>query len=144
MEQNNNIEEIKKLYPMAKTYLIPSKPNKDEKDEDFKKRQAKLALTPLGLDDMGLLDMKEDAPMPELTKNIKSLIALSLGMEETGLNLSLEFIQEIAEAIMDVNNFKAEDVKKTGIHEFIKRKQEQIKKEKEGGVNASSTTGKTE
>lgn len=144
MEQNSNIEELKKLYPKSKTYLIPSKPNEGENLETFKKRQAKLAFTPLGLDDMELLDTKEDMPMLEVTKNIKLLIAKSLNIEEDKLNLSIGFVQEISEAIMDVNNFKPEDAKKTSIHDFLKRKQEQIKAKKEGGVNESIATGKAE
>jgi len=42
-----------------------------------------------------------------------------------------EFMEDILAAIMDANNFKEEDMKKTGIKDFIKKKQEQIKEQKE-------------
>jgi hypothetical protein len=40
-------------------------------------------------------------------------------------------MEALLSAIMEANNFKEEDMKKTGIKDFIKQKQEQMKKNEE-------------
>jgi len=127
MEKLNQIEEIEKLYAKPKTYKIG-------------KQKVEVTIMPLGLKDMGLMNMKEDSPVSEISKNVKTLWSLSLGItEEEAAKISLEFMQELMDAFMDANNFKAEDMKKAGIKDFIKKKQEQMKKEKEDGEQKSDS-----
>ena len=130
MSDLNQIEEIEKLYAKPRTYKIPKNPVDGQK-------QAEIVIMPLGLKDMGLMNVKEDSPIDEISKNVKSLWAISLEItEEQAAKISLEFMKEMMESFMDANNFKEEDLKKTGIKDFIKKKQEQIKeneaKENEG------------
>ena len=125
MSNLNQIEEIEKLYAKPKTYKIPKNPKEGQK-------QAEIKIMPLGLKDMGLMNVKEDSPIEEISKNVKSLWAVSLDIDEAKAEkISLEFMKEMMEAFMDANNFKEEDLKKTGIQDFIKKKQEQIKEQKE-------------
>lgn len=127
MSDLNQIEEIEKLYAKPKTYKIG-------------KQKVEVTIMPLGLKDMGLMNMKEDSPVSEISKNVKTLWSLSLGItEEEAAKISLEFMQELMDAFMDANNFKAEDMKKAGIKDFIKKKQEQMKKEKEDGEQKSDS-----
>ena len=109
MSDLNQIEEIEKLYAKPKTYKIPKNPVEGQK-------QAEIKIKPLGLKDMGLMNVKDDSPSDEISKNVKSLWAVSL-----------EFMKELMDSFMDANNFKEEDLKKTGIKDFIKKKQEQVK-----------------
>ncbi|KKL93998.1 hypothetical protein LCGC14_1869120 [marine sediment metagenome] len=84
------------------------------------------------------MNVKEDSPLSEISKNVKSLWAVSLDIEEEEAEkISLEFMKDMMDAFMDANNFKEEDVKKTGIKDFIKKKQEQTK-EQEDGKNKES------
>ena len=122
---SNQIELIEKLYAKIKTYKIPEEP-KDGVE------QVKIEITPLSLDDMSLMNMKEDAPLQELTQNTKMMYSKSLGItEEEAGKISVEYMQDILKAIMDANNFADEDIKKTGIKDFIQKKQEQIKAKRE-------------
>ena len=117
----NQIDTIQKLYAKTKTYKVPK-----EKKGDFD--QLEIEITPLSLDDIGLLNMKKDAPLSELSQNMKKIFSKSLTIsEEEAGKISFEFMEDILEAIMDANNFKEEDIKKTGIKDFIRKKQEQIK-----------------
>ncbi len=100
--------------------------------------QAEIKIMPLGLKDMGLMNVKEDSPIEEISKNVKALWAISLKIDENQAEkISLEFMKELMESFMDANNFKEEDIKKTGIKDFIKKKQEQIK-EKENAAKQES------
>ena len=127
----NQIEEIEKLYAKPKTYKIPKNPVEGQK-------QIEVIIMPLGLKDMDLMNVKEDSPLSEISKNVKSLWAVSLDIEEEEAEkISLEFMKDMMDAFMDANNFKEEDVKKTGIKDFIKKKQEQTK-EQEDGKNKES------
>ena len=126
MSKLNQIEEIQKLYAKPKTYKIP-------KELVEGKEQIEIKIMPLGLKDMDLMNVKEDAPLNEISKNVKSLWAVSLDIiEEEAEKISLEFMKDMMDAFMDANNFKVEDVKKTGIKDFIKKKQEQIKEKQDG------------
>ncbi|HUU88653.1 MAG TPA: hypothetical protein VMX17_12990 [Candidatus Glassbacteria bacterium] len=121
MSDLNQIEEIEKLYAKPKTYKIPKNPVEGQK-------QAEIKIKPLGLKDMGLMNVKDDSPIDEISKNVKSLWAVSLEItEEQAEKISLEFMKELMDSFMDANNFKEEDMKKTGIKDFIKKKQEQLK-----------------
>ena len=120
MSKLNQIEEIEKLYAKPKTYKIG-------------KQKVEITIMPLGLKDMGLMNVKEDSPIDEISKNVKTLWALSLDIsEDEAAKISLEFMQDLMDAFMDANNFKAEDMKKAGIKDFIKKKQEQMREKKDG------------
>lgn len=131
MSNLNQIEEIEKLYAKPKTYKIPKNP-KEGQD------QAEIKIMPIGLKDIGLMNIKEDLPIEEVSKNVKSLWAVSLDIsEEHAEKISVEFMKEMMESFKDANNFKEEDLQKTGIKDFIKKKQEQMKEQK-GEENAES------
>ncbi len=134
---SNQIEEIQKLYAKVKTYKIPNEPKEGME-------QINVEINPLSLEDIGLLNTKDDLPPEELSKKVVSLFAKSLGIlsEEAG-KISIEFMEDISSALMDANNFKEEDMKKTGIKDFIKKKQKQIEenKEKANGESTESTKG---
>lgn len=118
MSNLNQIEEIEKLYAKPKTYKIG-------------KQKIEVKIMPLGLNDMGLMNIQEDSPVEEISKNMKSLWAVSLGItEDQAEKISIEFMKEMMEAFMDANNFKEEDLKRTGIKNFIKKKQEQLAEKK--------------
>ncbi len=125
MSNLNQIEEIEKLYAKPKTYKIPKNPVDGQE-------QAEIKIMPLGLKDMGLMNVKEDSSVEEISKNVKSLWAISLEIDEDKAEkISLEFMKELMNSFMDANNFKEGDLKKTGIQDFIKKKQGQIKAQKE-------------
>lgn len=130
---SNQIELIEKLYAKTKTYKVPKEPKEGIEQLDIK-------VTPLSLEDMGLMNIKENAPFSELSKNVKTMFSKSLKItEEQAGKISIEFMEDISSAIMDANNFKDEDLKKTGIKDFIKKKQEQMKiKVQEDKENAES------
>ena len=121
----NQLEEIEKLYAKTKIYKIPKKPKEGED-------QASVEITPLSFEDMSLLDMKEDMSLPELAKNMKMIFAKSLQIkEEEAVKISFKHMEDLFEAVGDANDFKDEDMKKVGIKDFIKKKQEQIKAKEE-------------
>ena len=122
---SNQIEMIQKLYAKVKTYKIPKEPKKGQE-------QLEIEIIPLSLEDMGVMNMKEGAPLSEISKNVKKVFSISLGISEAEAGkISFEFMEDLLSAFMDANNFKEEDLKKTGIKDFIKKKQEQIKAKKE-------------
>ncbi len=124
---SNQLEEIQKLYANVKTYKIPKKPKKGEK-------QIEVEITPLSLDDLGLVSTNENTSLEESARKTKAMVAKSLGVgEEVVSKISIEFVEDIIAAIADINNFGDEDIKKPGVKEFIKQKREQIEEEKEGG-----------
>ena len=125
MSDLNQIEEIEKLYATPKTYKIPKNPVEGQK-------QIEVKIMPLGLKDMDLMNVKEDSPITEIKDNVKKVWAASLDIsEDEAEKISLEFMKELMDSFMDANNFKEEDMKKTGINDFIQKKQEQIKKKEE-------------
>jgi len=125
MSNLNQIDEIEKLYAKPKTYKIPKNPMEGQ-------IQAEVKIMPLGLKDMGLMNVQDDSPIDEISKNVKSLWAISLDISEgEAEKISLEFMKDLMDSFMDANNFKEEDLKKTGIKDFIKKKQEQLKEKKE-------------
>lgn len=129
----SQISEIEKLYAKPKFYAIP----KDVKEGEV---QIKVEITSLSLDDMSVLNMNKDMPISELAKNAKVIFARSLKVtEEEIAKISVMYMADILDAVMDANNFDEEDMKKTGLKEFIAQKQEQIKKEQDG-----KQTGKPE
>ncbi len=132
---SDQIELIKKLYAKKKTYKIPREP-KEGID------QVSLEVTQLSLEDLSVLDMREDMPLSDLSKNVKKMVAKSLEIsEEEAGKISFEFMEDLLEIVMDANNFKEEDAKKTGIKDFIEKKKELInkKEEAESGKQNKST-----
>jgi len=123
MSSLNQIEEIGKLYAKYKTYKIPKSPMGGQP-------QIEVKIMPLGLKDMDLMNIKEDSSITELKDNVRKIWSTSLEInEEDAEKISLEFMKELMDAFMDANNFKEEDMKKTGIKDFIKEKQNKAKEE---------------
>ena len=109
----SNLEEIEKLYTVKRTFKIG---------------EANLELTPLSLEDMAVMDMKENAPMCDVAKNAAKMFAISLGIpEEKAKKISFEFMEELLGKIMEINNFNDQDIKKAGIKDFIEQKKEASK-----------------
>ena len=124
LKRMSQIEEIKKLYATAREYKIPKEPREGQK-------QAVISINPLSLDEMDMMDMKQDAPMNEVAKSITKLMARSMGVEQEDVkSVSFEFMKDIIDAIMDANNFDEQDMKKTGIKDFIAQKQKLIEEQK--------------
>ena len=122
---STQIELIKKLYAKTKTYKIPKKPKEGMEQLDIE-------VIPLSLEDIGCLNIGENMPLSELSKNVKTMFSKSLGITEVEVGkISLEFMKDISSAIMDANDFKEEDMKRVGIKDFIAKKQKQIKEKKE-------------
>lgn len=119
----SNIEEMAKLQAKSKVYSI-------EISDGVK---ANLEIHPLGLDDMSLLSGKQDMNMKEMAENSKALIAASLKIEEKDVVMSLRFMEQIMNAIMDLNGFDKNDMKGSAIKNFL---DEQKKK---GDSNVEST-----
>jgi len=127
MSELNQIEEIEKLYAKPKSYKVPENPKKGQS-------QVTINIMPLGFEDMGLMNVKKDSSTEEISKNVISLWAISLQIdEEKAKKISVEFMEDLMSAFMDANNFKEEDMKKTGINDFVEKKQQQIKEQKEKG-----------
>ena len=63
---------------------------------------------------------------------LTSGFARELGQAQTQLKSVGKNMQEFG-AVMDANNFKDEDLKKTGIKKFMEKKREQIKATEENG-----------
>jgi hypothetical protein len=121
----NQLETIQKLYAKTKTYEVTCK-------IEGKEEKLNVEIKPLSLDDMEVLQMGEDMPLSELSKNAKILFSKSLGItEDEASKISFEYMEALLLVIMEANNFKEEDMKKTGIKDFIKQKQEQMKKAEE-------------
>ncbi len=122
---SNQIEQIQKLYAKTKTYKIPKEPKEGLE-------QLNIEVTPLSLEDIGLFSVEEDMSPSENAERARKIISKSLGVDEdVTTKISFEFMNDILDAIKDANNFKEEDLKKTGIKDFIQKKQEQIKAKKE-------------
>lgn len=120
----SNIEEMEKLQAKSKFYLIP----KDAQDSP----QANLEIFPLGLDDMSLLNAKEDMDMNEMAENSKALMAASLKIPKENVKLDIKFMEEVMNAIMNLNGFDKEDMEKSGIKNFIEKKKEQLGEKDDG------------
>ena len=130
----NQMEEIQKLYAKKKEYKIPKESRKGQ-------IQVKIEVKPLELDEMSSLKtLEENAPLKDVVGNAKKMFAMSLGIkEEDAGKLSFEYMEDILAAIMDVNNFNEEDLKKTGIKDFIADKKKRIQKQKENEDGQSDT-----
>ena len=124
---SDQIELIKKLYAKKKIYKIPKEPKEGIE-------QVSLEVTQLSLEDLSVLDMKEDMPLSDLSRNVKKMVAKSLEIsEEEAGKISFEFMGDLLEVVMDANDFKEEDAKKTGIKSFIEKKKDLMKEKEESG-----------
>lgn len=119
-----DIKEIEKLYAKVKTYKIPKKPKKGQK-------QATIEVTPIDLDNTGIMDLKENASMKEIAEVSKKFIAVSLGIsEEAAGRIVVGHVEEIIEAITDANDFDVKDMKKVNkIRDFMTKKQALMKEQ---------------
>jgi hypothetical protein len=115
-----NLEEMEKLQAKSKVFPIDVKEGVT----------ANLEIHPLGLDDMKLLSAKEDMSMAEMSENAKKLISVSLKIPEDNVKMDIKFMEDVMNAIMNLNGFDKEDMKKTGIKTFIDKKKEQLANEK--------------
>jgi len=122
----SNIDEMAKLQSKSKIYKIP----KDAPAEE----QATLEIHPLGLDDMGLLSSKDNMNMQEMSENAKGLIAASLKIEIKDVTMNLQFMEEVMNAIMDLNGFDGKDMKDTALKTIIDEQ-----KAKAGGIDVKTT-----
>ncbi len=145
MSDTDQMKEIEKLYAKPKTYKIPEKP-KEGQD------QANIEISPIGLDELALINIKEDSPMNEIAKNVKTLFSKSLNItEDQAGKLSFVFMGDLMNAVMDVNEFSKDDMQKTGIKTFLENKRKQIKDQKDpkkaeepDKTKDETTTGTTE
>lgn len=112
----SNIEEMEKLQAKSKVYSI-------DVSEGV---QANLEIHPLGLDDMSLLSSKENMNMKEMADNARGLIAASLKIDKESVKMDIKFMEQVMNAVMDLNGFDNKDMEKSGIKGFIDKKKEQI------------------
>lgn len=116
----SNIEELEKLQAKSKLYPIAVSDSVT----------ANLEIHPLGLDEMKLLSAKENMNMAEMSDNAKKLISVSLKVPEASVKMDIKFMEDVMNAIMNLNGFDKEDMSKTGIKNFIEQKKEQLANEK--------------
>lgn len=91
-----NIQELQKLYGKDKEYLI----GKDLPEA----QRAKITISPLTSDDAKLLGEKENETTEEQITRSLLLISKSIGCTpEQAKSLSLKYLYELTEAIMDAN-----------------------------------------
>lgn len=129
---NSQIEEIKKLYAKSRTFKIPKIAKEGEP-------QAVISIKPLGLDDLQLMNATDDMSLADTAKNAKIMFSKSMDVSEDDVSqISVEYLEDILEAITEVNNFKEADLKKTGIKEFVKNKRDQIESKKDAGTTTNS------
>lgn len=115
----SNIEEMAKLQAKSKVYLIP-------KDAKADVSQASIEIHPLGLDDMGLLSSNQDMDMKEMADNSRALIAASLKIPKESVKMDIKFMEEVMNAIMDLNGFDKKDMKDSAIDKFMKEKKSKL------------------
>ena len=121
----NKTEEIEKLFAKDKEYKIPAEPKAGDK-------QATVVVKQIEIDQIGIFEQKDNPTPEENLKQIYKMFELSLGLkEEQSKKISVAYMQELVEAIMDANNVSAEEQKSSNINKFLAKKREQISKETE-------------
>lgn len=116
----NQLEEIKKLYSIPKSYLVPKDPKEGQE-------QVKLEIRPLTLDEMSALNMGNDMTLSESAEMSIKMISKCLDMDEEDVKkISFEFMSDILDAVMNVNGMDSADLKKSGIQDFIEQKKKAI------------------
>ena len=116
----SNIEEMAKLQAKSKVYPI------NVRDGVI----ANLEIYPLGLDEMSLLSAKQDMDMKEMAENSRALIAASLKIEEKDVKMDIKFMEEVMNAIMDLNGFDNKDMKNSAIKGFIDEEKKKLEAKK--------------
>lgn len=121
----NKTEEIEKLFAKDKEYKIPAEPKAGEV-------QATIVVKQLEIDNMGVFDSKPDATPEENLEQIYKMFELSLGLKkEDSKKISVAYMEELVNAIMDANNISAEEQKGIQIKKFLETKNKQIAELKE-------------
>ena len=77
---------------------------------------------------MSLLGSKEDMTMQEMADNSRALIAASLKVPKENVKMDIKFMEEVMNAIMNLNGFDKKDMEKSSIKNFIDKKKEQLAK----------------
>jgi len=119
-ETHNQIAELKKLSAKKRLFKIPKEPKEGQE-------RAEIYITPLSLDDMEIMEgIKDDAPIGEMVNQTKKLIAHCLGVEVSHIKtLSFEFLNDIMDAIEELNNMQEKDRNKIAkVKAFIKQKKD--------------------
>ena len=130
---SNQIEELQKLSANTQTYKIPVDPKDGE-------TQAEIKLYPLAIDEMTAFAKKSDSTDEEDIASSIELISKSMNiLEEEVKKIPMRYFSEIIECIMSVNNMSEESKQGQQIQDFIKQKQDLIKKN-----DTDTTTGTTE
>ena len=97
---NNNIEAIDKLVSTSVKVKVPKQPTQYQ-------QQVELEIKKLPLDKIGVMNFSandKDLPVPELINKMKPLFIECLGITEEQLNkISLDYLMEIMEVIMEIN-----------------------------------------
>jgi hypothetical protein len=127
------LEELKKLYTKTKEILIP----REKKDGE---EQAKITIKQLGFDDISRIDLREDASPSEQLKNIKKLVAISLGIDEKEIGgLSQGSIQEIADEIMKFSGLKQDSTfKGNNMKDIIQERRKRLLESQGGDKNVTN------
>ena len=93
------LEELQKLQAKKKEFLIPKAPKEGQE-------QAKVTFTALSVDDLSLLSISEKTPQDQQVSGIIKALAKSLdSTEEAVRKISFEYMNELIDILMEVNNF---------------------------------------
>jgi hypothetical protein len=100
-----NRDELSKLYGKSKVFLVGKQNNEEDR--------ARVTLTPLSLDDMGLFDTKMDGTASEQKEQTLLLLAKSMDVSVDDLrSVSVAYLEEIFGYVMEINNINTNDVDK--------------------------------
>jgi len=125
----SQIEEITKLYAKDKEYKIPAEPKAGEV-------QATIVVKQLEIDNMSVFDQKPDATPEDNLEQIYKMFELSLGLtKDESKKISVAYMIELVNAIMDANNISAEEQEGSPIKKFLKKKNQQIAEKNETEKN---------
>ena len=114
----NQLEELKKLYVKTKTYKIPKEPKEGEV-------QATIIIRPLDISESSNYEVDESASKEEKAKQTMELVALSLGESVEDIKkLSMAYMTELMEAIIDVNNISTKQ--QTSIKKVLEEKRKKL------------------
>jgi len=106
------------------------------KAKTYKIGEVELELKPLTVDELELFTIDDKAPVEEQMKSSKALISKVLknslpdATDEEIKNVSLEHLQELMNAIMDLHKLGTGDSRLENIKDVIKAKQDQRESQK--------------